>query len=269
MKKLLFTDLDGTLLDLHTYSAEQVKGAVATLKQQGVSIIFCSSKTWAEQEFYLKELGLDEPVIVENGSGIILPDNSNLQLQGATNTIRGKKATVLGQTYSEVVRAIERSAKTLGADFKYYHNQTLEEIAMITGLSEQGAVKAKSRDFSETLFNADRASKTFQLFTEEIESKGFLCMPGSKFITITGGGCDKGKAVQLLINAYRQYDPAVISYGIGDSRNDQEMLNAVDHAFLVQKPDLSWAEVDVAGLRKIEGIGPQGWIMVAEEILGA
>ena len=45
------------------------------------------------------------------------------------------------------------------------------------------------------------------------------------------------------------------------------MLVAVDHPFLVQKPDGSWAELDVPGLQKLEGIGPKGRNMMAEEIL--
>ena len=155
------------MLDLHTYSAEQVKKAVDELKKIDVSIIFCSSKTWVEQEYYRRELGIDEPAIVENGSGIYLPDGTVLSASLATQKIHEKDVAVLGQVYTEVVDAIEQSAKVAAADFKYYHNQSIDELVQITGLSESGAQKAKTRDFSETLFNVDQSSETYQIFKKD------------------------------------------------------------------------------------------------------
>lgn len=269
MKKLIFTDLDGTLLDLYSYSAEQVKDAVDKLKKIGISIIFCSSKTWSEQEFYLKELNLDEPVIVENGSGIFFPENTDLQISGSTEKLHGKMAAVLGKKYDEVVTAVKSTASAASVNLKYYHNQPIAEISKITGLSMDGALKARTRDFSETLFNVEEDPAGYKAFKNDIEAKGYLCLPGSKFVTICSAACDKGKAVNILIDAYKQTHGEVISYGIGDSRNDKEMLNVVDIPFLVQKPDLSWAELDVLGLRKIDSVGPKGWIIMAEEILGS
>ncbi len=46
MKKLIiFTDLDGTLLDLHTYSFEKSLPGLGLLRQKNVPLVFCSSKT--------------------------------------------------------------------------------------------------------------------------------------------------------------------------------------------------------------------------------
>jgi predicted mannosyl-3-phosphoglycerate phosphatase (HAD superfamily) len=50
LKKVLFTDLDGTLLDLSSYSSKVVQSAVSRLKDADISIVFCSSKTFAEQQ---------------------------------------------------------------------------------------------------------------------------------------------------------------------------------------------------------------------------
>ncbi|MCG8308483.1 MAG: HAD-IIB family hydrolase [Cytophagales bacterium] len=267
MKKLLFTDLDGTMLDLKSYSPDKVKESVAILKKAGVSIIFCSSKTWAEQESYLKELELNEPVIVENGSGIFFPDHINPELDSRTEIIHGKKALVLGKKYDDVVAAIENSAENSSTAFKYYRNQTIEEIASITELSLEAAGKAKSRDFSETIFNANLESPVYTRFEQTLNFLGFQCIPGSRYITVTGIGCNKGTAVKMLVEFYKQKSSEIKSIGIGDSRNDLEMLEVVQFPYLVKRPDNGWVNIECQDLIKISAIGPEGWNIMAREVL--
>lgn len=267
MKKLLFTDLDGTLLDLQTYSADKVKESVNQLKKAGVAIIFCSSKTWTEQEYYLTELQLDEPVIVENGSGIILPKKTNLEFSQQTEIIHGNRAIVLGRKYNEVVQAIESSIEETNTMFKYYNNQTIDEIAQITGLTAHAAQKAKTRDFSETLFDARPDTGGLKQFEKAIKSHGFQCISGSRYVTISGIESNKGTAVSILVEAYTAKYGKVKSIGIGDSRNDLEMLESVQFPYLVKKPENSWAEVDAENISKISAVGPDGWNIMAQEVL--
>ena len=70
---VVFTDLDGTLLDSETYSYEKSLAMINRLKESGTPLIFCSAKTRVEQEVYRSELGLFHPFIVENGSAIFTP----------------------------------------------------------------------------------------------------------------------------------------------------------------------------------------------------
>lgn len=267
MKKLIFTDLDGTLLDLASYSPEKARDAVKKLKSAGVSIIFCSSKTWAEQESYLQELSLDEPVIVENGSGIFLPRDHQLQFELESKLLNGKPAIVLGKRYEEILNAIKSTVSSRNLHFDFYFNKTVAQIAEITGLTQEAAKRAMDRNFSETLFNASSDPDGFALLESDLLQQEIQCTPGSKYVTMTGNNSDKGKAVQLVIEAYKKLDPETISYGIGDSRNDLEMLQVVDHPYLVQKPDRSWAQLDAPHLSKINAVGPEGWNLMAQEVL--
>jgi predicted mannosyl-3-phosphoglycerate phosphatase (HAD superfamily) len=70
---VIFTDIDGTLLELETYSYAASADAVARLVQAGVPVVLCSSKTRAEQEPLRHALNIADPFIVENGSAIIAP----------------------------------------------------------------------------------------------------------------------------------------------------------------------------------------------------
>lgn len=267
MKTLVFTDLDGTLLDLETYSADKVKQHVQRLKEQNVSIIFCSSKTWTEQEHYLQELNLDEPAIVENGSGIIFSPESELSFTIPLQEIHERKALLLGRNYYDAVNAIEGCTSNSTHKYQYYYNQSTEQVAAITGLSLSASEKAKSRDFSETIFNADIDADDFNILSASLNELGFQCIPGSKYVTITGKESNKGIAVRLLIEAYQAKYGEVRSVGIGDSRNDLEMLEAVQFPYLVKRPDNTWANIDVENICKASAIGPDGWTLMAEEVL--
>jgi HAD superfamily hydrolase (TIGR01484 family) len=67
---VLFTDIDGTLIDHHTYDAGFTHDAVHALIDKGVAVVFCSSKTFAEQHYLQQQLGIRQPMIVENGGGV-------------------------------------------------------------------------------------------------------------------------------------------------------------------------------------------------------
>ena len=69
MTRWVVTDLDGTLLD-HSYSWEPARSTVAALKQQGVLVIPCTSKTAEEVRAFRQDAELSDPFIVENGGAI-------------------------------------------------------------------------------------------------------------------------------------------------------------------------------------------------------
>lgn len=70
--RLVFTDLDGTLLDHETYSFAPAAEALAALKARGVPLVLASSKTAAEIAELHRALGLgDTPAIVEKRRGAL------------------------------------------------------------------------------------------------------------------------------------------------------------------------------------------------------
>ena len=74
---VVFTDLDGTLLDFHTYLPSPA--AVALLREldeMWIQVIPVSSKTSAEIRPLMAELGLAGPAVAEGGPVIVLEDGS-------------------------------------------------------------------------------------------------------------------------------------------------------------------------------------------------
>src|SRR5262245_16745201 len=78
---LVFTDLDGCLLDEHTYSWERARPALEALRARGVPLLLCSSKTRSEMEALARELGLAWPYVVENGGAFVIPGDHSSAAQ--------------------------------------------------------------------------------------------------------------------------------------------------------------------------------------------
>ena len=54
----IYTDLDGTLLDHETYSAEAARAVLHSLTEQGIPIVPATSKTYSEVSEFRREMGL-------------------------------------------------------------------------------------------------------------------------------------------------------------------------------------------------------------------
>ena len=71
---LVFTDLDGTLLDHDDYGFAPALPALERLRAAAVPLIPTTSKTLAETARLSRALGNGHPCIVENGSAICVPE---------------------------------------------------------------------------------------------------------------------------------------------------------------------------------------------------
>lgn len=249
--KVLFTDLDGTLLDAETYSPEGSRAALSRLQAVGIPVVFCSAKTHAEQEPIREALNVKQSYIVENGSAVIFPDDYR---------------HVLGLPVAEIHEALAAIKQESGLEFHGFQELTVEEVAELTGLSPEAAALARTRDYSETVvtqFNPE----TLEKFQALCADRGLKCPSGGKFYTVTGANADKGRAVTWLSDHVREENPDLVTIGIGDSPNDAPMLAAVDQAYLVQRPEGIWREVDVPGLIHLPAIGPAGFTEMVNQIL--
>ncbi|MFT4614813.1 MAG: putative mannosyl-3-phosphoglycerate phosphatase (HAD superfamily), partial [Bacteroidia bacterium] len=86
-KQLIFTDLDGSLLDHYTYSFRSALPVLRQLERRLVPVVPVSSKTRAELEPLRHELANVGPFIVENGAAIFVPEGY-FEQQPAGTTLR-------------------------------------------------------------------------------------------------------------------------------------------------------------------------------------
>ena len=264
-KLVIFTDLDGTLLDRMTYSYALAVPALEWLRQKKIPLVFCSAKTRAEQEAYRRELGIGDPFIVENGGAIFIP-RGYFPFDFHYHKTVGKYSVIeLGISYQDIRTILERLRSELGIDFRGFGDMSPEEVATETGLDLEAAQRAKEREYDETL-KLDGTPEEIEAVLSAIKEAGLNCAHGGRYLDVMGPN-DKGKATRILIDLFRKKLGQVKTVGLGDSLNDLPMLAAVDIAILMQKPEGQWEEMDLPGLRRVEGTGPSGWRRAIDELV--
>lgn len=258
---LLFTDLDGTLIDHHSYSAEKSLAAIQHLAQRKVPLLFCSSKTFAEQVHWQRILGIQHPCIVENGSAVAIPEGYF------------SAATLPPDTEYELVPLVQENAAFIHAalalfqDVKGYSNASDAELNAATGLAGAALERARDRNFTETLLTA-LTPEMETMMRPQLAAQGLTLSRGGRFFTVQSAHTNKGSALRWLADLFRQHwQLAPWLAACGDSANDASMLSAVDFPFLVQQPGRKWANIDTPGLIKIPDIGPAGFSMAVQMLL--
>jgi mannosyl-3-phosphoglycerate phosphatase family protein len=254
-KFIIFTDLDDTLLDKN-YSPEKALPIIKKLNKIKIPIIFCSAKTKAEQEVIRKQLNIKHPFIVENGSAIYIPKKYFSKQVG--NLENNYETIILGVKAEIIYKEIDKLRK------KYkiinYHNMRVKEVSKVTDLDIKAAKRAMHREFGETIIEADEEA------LRKLKKK-FNVVRGGRYIQVFGKNASKGKAAKILIKLYKKEFGDITSLGIGNSYNDKPMLKAVDIPILVKNQDNTWANLKIKNLRKIDGIGPEGWVKAIREFI--
>ena len=266
MQKVIFTDIDGTMLDSYFPDLKKMKKLVKNTLQNGIHLVLCSSKTELEQNIIRSNIDLHEPFIVENGGATIIPAGYFKK----TNIIHLKKfkENFIIETGGSVykIRSLLKKIRTKhDINFIGVSDLSLAELSKITGLPPDYAKRMMNRKYSETIVQMN--NKDITKFTNIVEKAGLKMIPGGQYFDITLGN-NKGTAVKTLIDIFcKEYQNNVTFFGIGDSKNDESMLSLMDLPILVQKPDGSWQNLQIANLQKVKGIGPEGWKVALEIIL--
>jgi len=230
---IIFTDLDGTLLD-SDYSYKDALPVLKILKKRKIPLIFCSAKTKAEQEFFQKKMGINHPFIVENGSAIYIPNKYFKREKGKKRD--NYRVIVLDAQSGRIRKEIKKLRKKY--KIKAFYALTEKEISRIAGFGLKKtklAKLAKDREFGETIVEADREA------LKELKKK-FNVISGGRFIQVFGKKADKGKAVRILTQMYKKEFGKVITIGIGNSENDKPMLKNVDLPVFLKDGPREWAE---------------------------
>lgn len=268
---VVFTDLDGTLLDAESYGWKPAQPALEELVRRQVPLVFCSSKTSAEIEAVRRELANAHPFITENGGGVFVP-------QGYFGTripqgfpVGSYKCMPLAMPYGRIINDLELIAQEAGVEVVGFHQMDASDVAASTGLPLPSAELALQREFDEPFFivraEADAEARFLQLARE----RGLELVRGGRFWHLFQGS-DKGRAVRKLMELYLASRPPKLRFAaLGDSANDLPMLAAVDRAVLVPKPDGAFDQEVVTQLpdvKRAAAPGPAGWNAAVLELLG-
>ncbi|MEP6958822.1 MAG: HAD-IIB family hydrolase [Nitrospirota bacterium] len=269
---VIFTDLDGSLLDGTTYSYEAATPALTALSEQGIPLVLVSGKTRAEIEPIRQRLDNRDPFIVENGGAVFVPHGL---FDFPLERIRTKspyEVIELGLPYHmlrEVLKQIEHAVET---PLQGFGDLSVDAIMEETGLPRADAILAKQREYDEP-FLLQGPQALVEEVCRQIITWGLRWTKGGRLFHLMGEN-DKGAAASILLRYYhrqqRMTGPAerIETVGIGDSINDASLLAMVDYPILVQKPDGSYdPDIQLSGMIRAPGIGPVGWNEAVLELL--
>lgn len=269
---VFFTDLDGCLLDSTTYSYEPAVPALEALRVQGIPVVLVSSKTRAEIEPLRRQLGQNDPFIVENGAAVFVPRGLfEFPLERAR--IRSSYEVIeLGLPYGILRDVLKQIEKTVAIPLRGFGDLSVDEIMQVTGLSRQDASLAKQREYDEP-YILEGPPALIEEVCRQIVVRGLHWTKGGRLFHLTGDN-NKGQAATLLLRCYERQQrlqgqgERIETVGIGDSVNDASLLAIVDHPILVQKPDGSYdPDIHIPGMIRAPGIGPVGWNHAVQELL--
>jgi mannosyl-3-phosphoglycerate phosphatase len=255
MNLIIYTDLDGTLLDHDTYSYREATPALNEIKKKEIPLIFCTSKTRAEIEVYRRELSLKDPFISENGGAIFIPEGY-FPKEGAGRITGGYTVIELGSSYDKLRGVLDEIKSRVDCRIVGFGDMAPEEVSRDCGISLGEAGLAKKREYDEA-FKIEGTDEEKEEVLNLIKESGFHYTKGGRYYHLIGGN-DKGKAVRILTDLYKKQYPKVKAIALGDSGNDYPMLDNVDIPVLIKRPG-GYAGFERKGLIRSNRVGPAGW----------
>jgi len=265
---LIFTDLDGTLLDHISYKWDKAKPALDICRRLQVPIIMVSSKTRAEMDVLRREMELPFPFVSENGGGIFFPKEWSGKIPSGTFPEEDMWKYTLGTPYSHLVRYLQEIRDELGLSLRGFSEMSPEEISGLTGLDRKNSLLAAMREFDEPFVVIEEENMDLDALRIAAKKRGLQISKGGRFYHIHGKN-DKGEAIQTIISLFKQSHEKVFTVALGDSPNDFPMFEQVDQPILIySQQDFHGIKREIPRLIVTREPGPEGWNVAVQSILG-
>lgn len=248
---IVFTDLDGTLIDHDTYDWTPAQPALSALKHVSAGVVLASSKTAAEIIPLRQTLGLQQwSAIVENGAGILSP-----------NVVDTQDAS----QYHAVLSILANAPPALRDLFRGFGASSAEQVADMTGLTVQAAQLAKQRMFSEPgLWLGNDLQKTE--FLDILTAQGVTAQQGGRFLSLSFGG-NKVDQMRKIVQTHHPKH----TIALGDAPNDVQMLEHADFGVVIANPHRPplppLAGEETGHILRTKTPGPTGWNIAILDLL--
>ena len=249
-KVLIFTDLDGSLLDRDTFKFDKISKYIKDLISDGTIIIPNSSKTKKEIENF--NIALDEnlPFIVENGAAIY---NLNLIHSSFPEKIS------LSREINEIIEIFDNKIPSkYKSKCKFIKDLKIDKQSEIFGLPKDKVKLAINREYTIPLiFEGSKIQKT-DLF-KSVNNVGLSLQEGGRVINL----CDKiskSKAMKNVVKIFKKISKEeLVTIGVGDNFNDLEMLKNSDIPCLVFNDKFTMEKINIDNCLVSKKPAPEGW----------
>ena len=256
-KILIFTDLDGSLLDRDTFKFDEIKDYIRQLISKGIFIIPNTSKTEEEILEFNSDLGSSLPFISENGSSINGLNLLNKDLP--QELILSREKEILLEIFKKTV------SPNLQNKCKWLSEMDTRNQSLILGLEHKKLKMALDRKFTlPFIFNGNKNQK--KELSKIIKNKGLFLQEGGRVIHLTDR-VNKAKALKVFVRFYKKNNKNVKTIAVGDNYNDLDMLKTSDFPCLVFNDKFTLDEIPINNLITTNKPSPEGWADVIKMAL--
>jgi mannosyl-3-phosphoglycerate phosphatase len=210
---VVFTDLDGTLLEGDGSLSPEARAAVVALRARGVRVVPLTSKTRLELARWLEILDSGGAGAFENGAGILR--NEGTEILPTAVPLRELRA------------ALDALRRQTGRPLFSLEEIPDAEWVRLTGLPLDHAAAARAREFDLPFIVSDGAAAAISSATLPPRVR---LVRGGRFWHLSGLH-DKADAARRLLELLRPSR----TIGLGDAPNDAGFLRIVDHPVLVPR----------------------------------
>jgi mannosyl-3-phosphoglycerate phosphatase len=210
------TDLDGTLMDEH-FDWSPAATVLRTLRERGIPVIPCTSKTAEEVRTFRREAELVDPFIVENGGAV----------HGDSDA--GEWTLPLGWRHGRLKPWLVELGRRIGQELRALDDLPSLEAERLTGLRGEALAMACRRVWSVPFLNPP--AYHWPALEQEAAAVGLKLLQGNRMAHLISAGTDKGLALVALKHHLGADGTRVLA--LGDSPNDTALLNRADRAVVV------------------------------------
>ena len=245
--RVVFTNLDGSLLDGGGTGYGAARPALEALDRRNIPLVAISRRTRAEVTALQAQLGIIHPAAIEDGAAVLVPDcyfPSSI-LDDAWELDGDRLVRVFGLPYCHLRQVLQDVRVELGADIVGFGDWSEGELVLALGLTADEARMAHKRQFSEIFtFSGDRKAlqQAISRHHLQISQLQTSSLQGQWYLT---GNADKTAAVNLLLDCFLKHVGPINSLGIATDKSDVGWLTLMKQAVVISSTidtEPWWAE---------------------------
>lgn len=231
MKKILFSDMDGTIIDLNEMKHVHDREMLQELKKQGHLIAFNTGRNYQEAHNCINKHQFPyDYLILNNGAHIVNKEGQEIFKKIIPQDV-GRKIIEYSMKIPDMYVFFYDGNRTLGyCNHKTFEHATIGNVEINDVDFVNEYLKVKEFDIiavhqvDEQNNNVLRVQK---YIADNFNEYAHGCL-NTHYLDITAVGCTKGSGVLALKELLNK---KIETYCIGDSYNDISMFEVSDHAY--------------------------------------
>ena len=231
MQKIVFSDVDGTLLNSRHELTPLTEQVIRTLKEQEIPFVIVSARSPSGINSILTEYDFQCPIVSYSGAVIMDTDGQILYHKGMPKAEAEKVISYIEDRHLPVTWNVFSYDQWITPDRS--HPAVRLEESIVKTEAEEGTMESITGDEVHKIFCMCKPGTIWSV--EEQLKKAFpqysIAKSSDTLLEIMEAGVVKAEAVKILCDLWKVKVEDTVAFG--DNYNDVEMLEAAGRGFLM------------------------------------